>query len=164
MAEIHPFAHDARRDGAGQRRHRRDRYLQRRSSPSAPTEGSYADPDAHVEHNVCYSWQHGYQDVFAALPARDSRSSTCTSSPSRSPPSGSAWSATTTAGGTCPDGHGGRREDLPFIYSVMARKAGGERCLTSYLKSNLAMWDEMVDIHEASALYDVKGFSRGATR
>jgi len=34
--------------------------------------------------------------------------------------------------------------------------------LEEYLKTNLAWWDEVVDVHQGTALYDVEGFKRGA--
>ena len=68
MAEIDPFAQmlDETAPGNGDIAVK-ETYFGGSEPVRDEVEGSYADPDAHVEHNVCYSWYHTYEAVFDAL-------------------------------------------------------------------------------------------------
>jgi len=149
------------------------------------TEGTYADYDARVEHNVCYSWQHDFEAVFSALTGAGLGIEYLHEFPFSVAP---FWSRMTKADDGwwyLPGADGsGRREDLPFIYSIKATKPAGAATAgapqaapspaaaphsdsapaidtTAYVDSNRAMWDELVSIHEASEFYDVAGFLAG---
>ena len=59
MAEIHPVAYAlGETEGHGVRL--AERYLPAPDEPDrSDYDGSYADPDVHIENRVCYSWAHG---------------------------------------------------------------------------------------------------------
>jgi SAM-dependent methyltransferase len=189
MAEIDPFAQilDEVTPGSG------DIAVVHPYFPGEPvrdeTEGTYADPDAHVDHNVCYSWQHHFEAVVGALTDAGLAIEYLHEFPFSVAP---FWSRMTKADDGWwylpgPDGTG-RREDLPFIYSIKATKpagaaaAGAPRAApspaaapganapaatapttdtTAYIDSNREMWDELATIHEHSSMYDVAGFLAG---
>ena len=122
MAEIHPIAYamDETKDHGVRLAYR---YLPAPDEPDrSEDDGSYADPDAHVEHRVCYSWAHGMGEILTALTGAGLRLEYLHESPYSVAPffawmqrDGHRW-------WWLPDADGGRRADLPFSYSVMARK------------------------------------------
>ena len=169
MAEIHPVAYalDETEDRGVRLAYR---YLPAPDKPdSSEYDGSYADPHAHVENRLCYGWAHGMGEILTALAGAGLRLESLREEPYCVAPFFDWMERDEQRWYWLPDGEGGRRADLPFSYSVRARKpAGGilpdategeeERpMLDDYLKTNLAWWDEAVDVHQGTAMYDLDG-------
>jgi len=122
MAEIHPIAYAL--DETGDRGVRLAyRYLPAPDKPErSDDDGSYADPAAHVEHRVSYSWAHGMGEILTALPNAGLRLEHLHEFPFSVAPFFSWMERDDDRWWWLPDGEGGRRTDLPFSYSVMARR------------------------------------------
>jgi len=122
MAEIHPIAYalDETEDHNVRLAYR---YL---PAPEAPErtdyDGSYADREAHVENRVCYGWAHGMGEILTALADAGLRLDYLHEFPFSVAPFFDWMEADEQRWHWLPDGRGGRRADLPFSYSVMARK------------------------------------------
>jgi len=191
MAEIHPFAQMLDETAAGNG----DiavafPYFPTDEPIRDETQGTYADPEARVEHNVCYTWQHSYEAVFDALLGAGLAIEYLHEFPFSVAPFWSCMFRDDDGWWYLPGPDGaGRREDVPFLYSIRAGKptaavTGGEPApgaqaaaatpgmaaapapppavdATKYNDANRALWDELVSIHEASELYDVEGFLAG---
>ncbi len=127
MAEIHPIAYALdETEGHGVRL--AGRYLPAPHEPDrSDYDGSYADPEAHIENRVCYSWAHGMGEILTALTDAGLRVDYLHEFPYCVAPFFDWMERDADRWYWLPDGHGGRRTDLPFSYSVMAHKADGPR-------------------------------------
>ena len=90
---------------------------------SSPSTGSYADAGADTTGLVSYGWAHSFAEIIGALTGAGLRVEHLHEFPTaRRRRSGTGWSRTRRAGGGCPDGEGGRREDLPLSFSLRATR------------------------------------------
>lgn len=126
MAEIHPVAYalDETEDHEVRLAYR---YLPAPDRPDrSDYDGSYADRDAHVENRVCYSWAHGLGEILTALTDAGLRLDYLHEFPFSVAPFFDWMERDERRWHWLPDGRGGRRTDLPFSYSIMARKAAAD--------------------------------------
>jgi 2-polyprenyl-3-methyl-5-hydroxy-6-metoxy-1,4-benzoquinol methylase len=190
MAEVHPLAQTLDETSPGSC----DIAVVHSYFPGEPfrdeVQGSYADPNAHVEHNVCYSWQHDFAGVVGALTGAGLSIEYLHEFPFSVAPFWSCMAKADDGWWYLPGSDGSARcEDIPFVYSIKAAKPAGAAAATAapqaapapaaapaadsaaahepdsatkdYVDSNREMWDELVAIHEASGFYDVEGFLAG---
>jgi SAM-dependent methyltransferase len=121
MAEIHPIAY-ALDETADHGVRLAYRYLPAPEQPErSEYDGSYADRDAHVEHRVSYSWAHGMGEILTALAGAGLRLEYLHEHPFSVAPFFDWMERDERRWYWLPDGRGGRRTDLPFSFSVMAR-------------------------------------------
>ena len=125
MAEIHPVAYALdETEGHGVRL--AERYLPAPDEPDrSDYDGSYADPDVHIENRVCYSWAHGMGEILTALADAGLRVEYLHEFPYCVAPFFDWMERDADRWYWLPDGHGGRRADLPFSYSIMAHEPNG---------------------------------------
>ena len=122
MAEIHPVAY-ALDETADHGVRLAYRYLPAPDEPErSDYDGSYADREAHVENRLCYGWSHGVGEILTALAGAGLRLEYLHEWPFCVAPFFEWMERDEQRWCWLPDGHGGRRADLPFSYSVMARK------------------------------------------
>jgi 2-polyprenyl-3-methyl-5-hydroxy-6-metoxy-1,4-benzoquinol methylase len=192
LAEIHPFAQmlDEVTKGGG------DIAIAFPYFPTAEpvrdeTQGTYADPGARVEHSVCYTWTHNFAEIAGALLGAGLQVEHLHEFPYSMAPFWSSMSKDDDGWWYLPRPDGaGRREDIPFLYSIRSTKPAGSvgsegaaaagaaaadaaaaaassEPTTSdtgaYDDANRALWDELVPVHAASEFYDVAGFLAGRT-
>jgi 2-polyprenyl-3-methyl-5-hydroxy-6-metoxy-1,4-benzoquinol methylase len=125
MAEIHPLAYslDETEDRGVRLAYR---YLPAPDRPdSSEYDGSYADPKAHVENRLCYGWAHGMGEILTALAAAGLRIESLREEPHCVAPFFDWMERDEQRWYWLPDNEGGRRTDLPFSYSVKARRPEG---------------------------------------
>jgi 2-polyprenyl-3-methyl-5-hydroxy-6-metoxy-1,4-benzoquinol methylase len=131
MAEIHPIAYalDETPDHGVRLAYR---YLPAPDKPDrSEYDGSYADADAHVENRLSYSWAHGMGEILTAVGDAGLRLEFLHESPFSVAPFFDWMERDDQRWWWLPDGRGGRRSDLPFSYSIMARKPGEPQGHTS---------------------------------
>jgi len=122
MAEIHPVAYalDETEDHGVRLAYR---YLPAPDQPDrSDGDGSYADFGAHVENRVCYGWGHGMGEILTAVVGAGLRLEYLHEFPFSPAPFWDWMERDEDRWHWLPDGRGGRRDDLPFSYSIMARK------------------------------------------
>ena len=125
MAEVHPFAdlleetpdHDVRIEYP---------YFPAGEPLRFAVEGSYADPDAHVEQDVCYSWVHSFSEILGALTEAGLRLEYLHEFPYSVSPFWRWMERGDDGWYRLPDGKGGTRRDVPFLYSLKAHKPAGD--------------------------------------
>jgi SAM-dependent methyltransferase len=126
MAEIHPFAYmlEEASEAASSARdlHFAGRYFPSREPQTWEVEGSYADPTAPVGGHTSYSWSHGFSEILGALLGVGLRLEYLHEFPFSVAPFFDWMERDERRWWWLPDGHGGQRTDLPFSYSVMARR------------------------------------------
>ena len=126
LAEIHPIAY-ALDEAQGHGVRLAYRYLPAPDEPDrSDYDGSYADRDAHVENRVCYGWAHGMGEILTALTDAGLRLEYLHEFPFSVAPFFEWMERDEQRRHWLPDGRGGHRSDLPFCYSVMARKPAAE--------------------------------------
>jgi SAM-dependent methyltransferase len=126
MAEIHPVAYalDETSDHGVRLAYR---CLPAPDEPERTDyDGSYADRDAHIENRACYGWAHGMGEILTALAGAGLRLEYLHEWPFCVAPFFEWMERDAQRWCWLPDGRGGRRSDLPFSYSIMARKPGAE--------------------------------------
>ncbi len=129
MAEIHPVAY-ALDETADRGVRLAGRYLPAPDRPEASEDdGSYADQDAHVEARLCYGWAHGMGEVLTSLAAAGLRLEYLHEFPFSVSPFWPWMERDERRWWWLPDGRGGRRADLPFSYSVLARKPDARQAI-----------------------------------
>ncbi len=122
MAEIHPVAY-ALDETADRGVRLAYRYLPAPDKPErSEDDGSYADPGAHVEHRVSYGWAHGMGEILTALAGAGLRVEYLHEFPFSPAPFFDWMERDDQRWWWLTGGKGERRADLPFSYSVMARK------------------------------------------
>ena len=87
--------------------------------------GSYADPDAPLEHNVAYGWSHSFAEILNALIGAGLRLESVHEFPCSVVPFSRSMKRAADGWYYLP---GGRR-DVPFLFSLKAGKAGAVRQL-----------------------------------
>ena len=130
MAEIHPLAY-ALDETADRGVRLAGRYLPAPDQPQASDDdGSYADADAHVEARLSYGWAHGMGEVLSSLAAAGLRLEYLHEFPFCVAPFWPWMERDEQRWHWLPDARGGRRADMPFSYSVLARKPEADPAAT----------------------------------
>jgi SAM-dependent methyltransferase len=123
MAELHPLAYCLDETADPSKARIGYRYFPAPERPVVePVEGSYADPSADTSGHVSYSWSHSFSEIVGALLGAGLRLEYLHEGPFSVSPFFESMEKDESRWWWLPDGHGGRRTDLPFSYSVMATR------------------------------------------
>ena len=117
MVELHPLAH-ARRPGRAPRAARRGPLLSASKPRRLRIHGSYAEPDAPLEHNVAYGWSHSFAEILNALIGAGLRLEYLHEFPCSVVPFSRSMKRAADGWYYLP---GGRR-DVPFLFSLKAAR------------------------------------------
>ena len=121
MAEVHPFSYSLDEVPGEQDVFVGYRLLADPEKPAVdPVDGTYADPDAHFEGLVAYGWQHNFAEIVGVLTGAGLRVESLREFPFAPAPSWPWMEEDDERMFWLPDGHGGRRDDLPFSFTLRA--------------------------------------------
>jgi hypothetical protein len=127
MAEIHPFAYALDEVQGEQDVRVRYRLLPAPGEPDVESvEGSYADRDADTAGLTAYGWAHSFAEILGALTGAGLRLEHLHEFPTSPAPFWDWMVRDEERWWWLPDGVGGRRNDLPFSYSLRASKPESE--------------------------------------
>jgi 2-polyprenyl-3-methyl-5-hydroxy-6-metoxy-1,4-benzoquinol methylase len=123
MAEIHPFAYSLDEVPGEHDVRVVYRLLPDPGKPDVdPVEGTYADPEARFDGLVAYGWHHSFSELIGALAAEGLRLESLREYPFAPAPFWPWMEEDEERMFWLPDGRGGRRDDLPFSFTLRATK------------------------------------------